>query len=169
MSELWLFRRASTKAKEERGIFVKHFRNIPMADMEIVLVSPSLSLFPNGPGLHSSFYIFFIFFLEVWIQRITWYNLLPLTAWEEEPRINSNGLGQVPWLCGSWAGQFFNINEVCLVARFLPFLILWNAAYYFFLLQVAVISSLEMPNADFWVIIAVLSTVIGYCAKIYFR
>jgi hypothetical protein len=33
------FRRASTKSKKERGIFVKHFKNIPMADMEIVLVS----------------------------------------------------------------------------------------------------------------------------------
>ncbi|PQQ15750.1 uncharacterized protein Pyn_33530 [Prunus yedoensis var. nudiflora] len=30
-----VYRRASTKAKEERGIYVKHFRNIPMADMEI--------------------------------------------------------------------------------------------------------------------------------------
>lgn len=33
------FRLASTKAKTERGIYVKHFKNIPMADMEIVLVS----------------------------------------------------------------------------------------------------------------------------------
>jgi hypothetical protein len=36
------FRRASTKSKKERGIFVKHFKNIPMADMEIVLVSDIL-------------------------------------------------------------------------------------------------------------------------------
>ena len=34
--------------------------------------------------------------------------------------------------------------------------------------QVAVVSSLEMPKADLWVMIAVLSTVIGYCAKTYF-
>ncbi|XP_047150870.1 uncharacterized protein LOC124822842 [Vigna umbellata] len=33
---------------------------------------------------------------------------------------------------------------------------------------VAVVSSLEMPSADWWVIIAVLSTVIGYIAKTYF-
>ncbi|KAH0969352.1 hypothetical protein GBA52_028807 [Prunus armeniaca] len=33
---------------------------------------------------------------------------------------------------------------------------------------VAVVGSIEMPKADFWVIFAVLSTVIGYCAKIYF-
>lgn len=33
------FRRAGSYSKSERGIFVKHFNNIPMADMEIVLVS----------------------------------------------------------------------------------------------------------------------------------
>ncbi|KEH25636.1 hypothetical protein MtrunA17_Chr6g0461911 [Medicago truncatula] len=32
-----VYRRASSDSKPERGIFVKHFRNIPMADMEIVL------------------------------------------------------------------------------------------------------------------------------------
>ncbi|XP_062151761.1 uncharacterized protein LOC133860116 [Alnus glutinosa] len=32
-----VYRRASTKLKTERGIYVKHFKNIPMADMEIVL------------------------------------------------------------------------------------------------------------------------------------
>ena len=35
-------------------------------------------------------------------------------------------------------------------------------------LQVAVVGSVEMPKADLWVIFAVLSTVIGYCAKTYF-
>lgn len=34
-----VYRGASPKSKAERGIFVKHFKNIPMADMEIVLVS----------------------------------------------------------------------------------------------------------------------------------
>ncbi|CAL5185501.1 unnamed protein product [Lathyrus oleraceus] len=32
-----VYRRASSNSKPDRGIFVKHFRNIPMADMEIVL------------------------------------------------------------------------------------------------------------------------------------
>ncbi|XP_047178721.1 uncharacterized protein LOC124845639 [Vigna umbellata] len=32
-----VYRPASTKSKQERGIYVKHFKNIPMADMEIVL------------------------------------------------------------------------------------------------------------------------------------
>ncbi|XP_074294362.1 uncharacterized protein LOC141622209 [Silene latifolia] len=32
-----VYRRASPKGKQDRGIYVKHFRNIPMADMEIVL------------------------------------------------------------------------------------------------------------------------------------
>lgn len=37
-------RRASSKTNQERGIYVKHFKNIPMADMEIVLVSFSSRL-----------------------------------------------------------------------------------------------------------------------------
>nr|XP_012567443.1 uncharacterized protein LOC101503058 isoform X2 [Cicer arietinum] len=32
-----VYRKASSNSKQERGIFVKHFKNIPMADMEIVL------------------------------------------------------------------------------------------------------------------------------------
>ncbi|KAK9678077.1 hypothetical protein RND81_11G186600 [Saponaria officinalis] len=32
-----VYRRASPKGKHDRGIYVKHFKNIPMADMEIVL------------------------------------------------------------------------------------------------------------------------------------
>ncbi|TKY46250.1 Glycerophosphodiester phosphodiesterase gde1 [Spatholobus suberectus] len=32
-----VYRPASSKSKPDRGIFVKHFKNIPMADMEIVL------------------------------------------------------------------------------------------------------------------------------------
>lgn len=32
-----VYRKASTKGNTERGVFVKHFKNIPMADMEIVL------------------------------------------------------------------------------------------------------------------------------------
>jgi len=39
--ECKLNRRASTKTRTERGIYVKHFKNIPMADMELVLVSIS--------------------------------------------------------------------------------------------------------------------------------
>ncbi|GFS34392.1 aminopeptidase [Actinidia rufa] len=38
-----VYRRANTNANTERGIFVKHFKNIPMADMEIVLVAMSFS------------------------------------------------------------------------------------------------------------------------------
>ncbi|GJN04728.1 hypothetical protein PR202_ga22298 [Eleusine coracana subsp. coracana] len=36
------------------------------------------------------------------------------------------------------------------------------------LVLVTLISSLEMPKADIWVVVAILSGVIGYCAKIYF-
>lgn len=34
--------------------------------------------------------------------------------------------------------------------------------------QFALVSSLEMTNWDIWVVIAILSGLIGYCAKIYF-
>lgn len=89
-----VYRRASTKGKTDRGIFVKHFKNIPMADMEIVL-----------------------------------------------PEKKNPGLTPMDWV------KFLISAVVGLVA---------------------VVSSLEMPKADLWVMIAVLSTVIGYCAKTYF-
>ncbi|KHN28596.1 hypothetical protein glysoja_021417 [Glycine soja] len=89
-----VYRRARTKSKEERGIYVKHFKNIPMADMEIVL-----------------------------------------------PEKKNPGLTPMDWV------KFLGSAIVGLVA---------------------VVSSLEMPSADWWVIIAVLSTVIGYIAKTYF-
>ncbi|KAK6928603.1 Protein of unknown function DUF3754 [Dillenia turbinata] len=89
-----LYRRAGSKTKPERGIFVKHFKNIPMADLEIVL-----------------------------------------------PEKKNPGLTPIDWV------KFLGSAIVGLVA---------------------VISSLEMPKADLWVIFAVLSTMLGYCAKTYF-
>ncbi|KAK4754677.1 hypothetical protein SAY87_002781 [Trapa incisa] len=89
-----VYRQAGIKSKSERGIFLKHFKNIPMADLEIVL-----------------------------------------------PKKKNPGLTPMDWV------KFLGSAVVGLVA---------------------VISSLEIPNADFWVILAVLSTVIGYCAKTYF-
>ncbi|KAG8656052.1 hypothetical protein MANES_04G093700v8 [Manihot esculenta] len=87
-----VYRRASTKSKKERGIYVKHFKNIPMADMEI-------------------------------------------------PEKKNPGLTPMDWV------KFLGSAIVGLVA---------------------VISSVEMPKADLWVIFAILSTVIGYFAKTYF-
>ncbi|KAF2322982.1 hypothetical protein GH714_032619 [Hevea brasiliensis] len=89
-----VYRGVSTKSKIERGIYVKHFKNIPMADMEIVL-----------------------------------------------PEKKSPGLTPMDWV------KFLGSAIVGLVA---------------------VISSVEMPKADLWVIFAILSTVIGYFAKTYF-
>ncbi|XP_057982537.1 uncharacterized protein LOC131167713 [Malania oleifera] len=89
-----VYRQASTKEKPERGIYVKHFRNIPMADMEIVL-----------------------------------------------PEKKNPGLTPMDWV------KFLGSAIVGLVA---------------------VVGSLDMPKADLWVIFAILSTVIGYCAKTYF-
>lgn len=89
-----VYRRACTAEKPERGIYVKHFKNIPMADMEIVL-----------------------------------------------PEKKNPGLTPMDWV------KFIASAVVGLVA---------------------VVGSLDMPKADLWVIIAILSTLIGYCAKTYF-
>ncbi|XP_028780244.1 uncharacterized protein LOC114736559 [Neltuma alba] len=89
-----VYRRANTKSNGERGIYVKHFKNIPMADMEIVL-----------------------------------------------PEKKNPGLTPMDWV------KFLGSAIVGLVA---------------------VISSLEMPKADLWVLMAVLVSVITYCAKTYF-
>lgn len=88
-----VYRKAGTKTKTERGIYVKHFKNIPMADMEIVL-----------------------------------------------PEKKNPSLTPMDWV------------------KFLVSAVLG---------LVALVGSLEMPKADFWVIFAVISGLIGYCAKIY--
>ncbi|XP_066358904.1 uncharacterized protein [Miscanthus floridulus] len=89
-----VYRRAGTKTKPDRGIFVKHFKNIPMADMEIVL-----------------------------------------------PEKKNPSLTPMDWV------KFLISSVIGLVT---------------------LVGSLEMPKADVWVVIAILSGVIGYCAKIYF-
>lgn len=89
-----VYRRASAQAKPDRGIFVKHFKNIPMADMEIVL-----------------------------------------------PEKKNPSLTPMDWV------KFLISAVVGLVA---------------------VVGSVDMPQADLWVIFAILSTVVGYCAKTYF-
>ena len=89
-----VYRRAGTSAKSDRGIYVKHFRHIPMADLEIVL-----------------------------------------------PEKKNPSLTPMDWV------KFLVSAIVGLVA---------------------VVSSLELPKADIWVMFAILSTVIGYCAKTYF-
>jgi hypothetical protein len=48
------------------------------------------------------------------------------------------------------------------------FVILHLLIYLYHITQVTLISSLEMPKADFLVVIAILSALAGYCAKIYF-
>ncbi|CAL9776963.1 unnamed protein product [Musa acuminata subsp. burmannicoides] len=89
-----VYRRASTKTQIERGIYVKHFKNIPMADMELVL-----------------------------------------------PEKKNPSLTPMDWVK-------FLISAV--------------------LGLVTLVSSLEMPKADIWVVIAIISGLVGYCAKVYF-
>ncbi|WOK97478.1 hypothetical protein Cni_G06186 [Canna indica] len=88
-----VYRRASTNDKIDRGIYIKHFKNIPMADMEIVL-----------------------------------------------PEKKNPSLTPMDWV------KFLISVVVGLVT---------------------LVGSLEMPKADIWVAIAILSGLIGYCAKIY--
>lgn len=89
-----VYRQASTKTKIERGIFVKHFKNIPLADMELVL-----------------------------------------------PEKKNPSLTPMDWV------------------KFLVSVVLG---------LVTLVTSLEMPKADFWVVSAIISGLLGYCAKIYF-
>ncbi|XP_009782799.1 uncharacterized protein LOC107804526 [Nicotiana tabacum] len=90
-----VYRRASEdEEKPDRGIYVKHLKNIPMADLEIVL-----------------------------------------------PEKKNPSLTPMDWV------QFIASAIVGLFA---------------------VVTSLDMPEADLWVLFAILSTIIGYCAKIYF-
>lgn len=76
---------------EDRSIYIKHFKNIPMADMELVL-----------------------------------------------PEKKNPSLTPMDWI------KFLISAVIGLVA---------------------LISSLEMPQADFWVVFAILSGLAGYCAK----
>ncbi|CAD6256856.1 unnamed protein product [Miscanthus lutarioriparius] len=89
-----VYRKASSESKPDRGIFVKHFKHIPMADMELVL-----------------------------------------------PEKKNPSLTPMDWVT-------FLISAVIGL--------------------VTLIGSLEMPKADIWVVTAILSGLIGYCAKIYF-
>ncbi|GMI78151.1 hypothetical protein like AT3G19340 [Hibiscus trionum] len=88
-----VYRKSSAGREKDRGIHVKHFKHIPMADLEIVL-----------------------------------------------PEKKNPGLTPMDWV------TFIASAVVGLVA---------------------VITSLERPKADLWVIFAILSTVVGYCAKTY--
>ncbi|KAJ3678212.1 hypothetical protein LUZ60_002015 [Juncus effusus] len=90
-----VYRRAGMENnKPDRGIYVKHFKNIPMADMELVL-----------------------------------------------PEKKNPSLTPMDWV------QFLVSVVIGLVT---------------------LVGSLEMPKADFWVVVAILSALAGYCAKIYF-
>ncbi|XP_071695499.1 uncharacterized protein [Rutidosis leptorrhynchoides] len=89
-----VYRLASTKTKKERGIYVKHLKQIPMADMEIVL-----------------------------------------------PEKKNPSLTPMDWV------------------KFLITAVLG---------LVAASGSFDTHQADFWVVVAIVSTVVGYCAKIYF-
>uniref|UniRef100_A0A6N2MQL0 Uncharacterized protein n=1 Tax=Salix viminalis TaxID=40686 RepID=A0A6N2MQL0_SALVM len=89
-----VYRRASAKKERARNIYVKHFKSIPMADMEIVL-----------------------------------------------PEKKNPGLTPVDWV------KFIVSAVIGLIT---------------------VIGSLSNPKADIRVILAILTSVVGYCVKTYF-
>ncbi|KAF3337109.1 hypothetical protein FCM35_KLT17696 [Carex littledalei] len=89
-----VYRKASTDSEKDGGIYIKHYKNIPMADMELVL-----------------------------------------------PEKKNPSLTPMDWV------QFFVSVVVGLVALF---------------------TSLETSSNGLWVAIAIISALVGYCAKIYF-
>ncbi|KAG6748596.1 hypothetical protein POTOM_048525 [Populus tomentosa] len=106
-----VYRRASAKKERARNIYVKHFKSIPMADMEIVLVS---SLFTCS--------IVVVVIIVV-------------------PEKKNPGLTPVDWV------KFIVSAVIGLIT---------------------VIGSLSNPKADIRVILAILTSVVGYCVKTYF-
>ncbi|CAK7348124.1 unnamed protein product [Dovyalis caffra] len=106
-----VYRRASTKKETGRNIYVKHFKNIPMADMEIVLVS----------------FLFTCIAVVIIIVIV--------------PEKKNPGLTPVDWV------KFIVSAVIGLVT---------------------VVSSLSNPKADIRVILAILTSVVGYCVKTYF-
>lgn len=100
--KLWICRRSSAQTKQERGIYVKHFKHIPMADMEIVLVSSTAwSLSPCAFSFKNKFYP--LQSLHLTFELIF---ILDTSAREEKSKLNSHGLGQIPGFGGCWAGQY---------------------------------------------------------------
>jgi hypothetical protein len=56
---MFYFRKKSPKGQDDRAIHVKHFKNIPMADMELVLVSAGSPTFSKKRCDHIQ--IFFVY------------------------------------------------------------------------------------------------------------
>lgn len=119
---------------------------------------------------HETFLLCYPFPVPAWAftNQLLTHNLACFViAGEEKSKFNSHGLGQIPHFCCSWAGQLSALNyQEILIGQFL-FICFFSCSYISFS-QVAVVGSLEMPKADLWVIFAIVSTVLGYCAKIYF-
>ncbi|TVU20802.1 hypothetical protein EJB05_30398 [Eragrostis curvula] len=66
-----VYRRASTKDKPDRGIFVKHFKHIPMADMELVLQEK------KNPSLTPTDWVKFLVSAIIVVATLICYLLIP--------------------------------------------------------------------------------------------
>ena len=89
----------------------------------------------------------------------------------QQPEKKNPGLTPMDWvkfLVSAVVGLVSFMNEVASVDCTLAFNHFVQMHSTCLSLQVAVSGSVEMPKADLWVIFAILSTVVGYCAKTYF-
>lgn len=92
---------------------------------------------------------------------LCWREIMTVAAWEEKSKPHTNGLGSVYCFCCHWTCKWTGTGCTWLGCDSSP------DDYFFHIAQVTLVSSLEMPKADFWVVVAVLSALAGYCAKIY--
>ena len=88
---------------------MKHFKNIPMADLEIVLVSFAVSITHVYIKLYYlSMQKIKILFSQVVFRFNIVRNIYILTARKEESKFNTYGLGQVFSVSNNWPGQLLH-------------------------------------------------------------
>ena len=100
---MYSFRRRSPKGQDDRAIHVKHFKNIPMADMELVLVSTGSCLFT-------------FIFISLTGFKLKKKNVL-IAAWEEKPKPHTNGLGSIYCLCCHWTCKWPGIDSIWFICE----------------------------------------------------
>ncbi|KAJ6319663.1 hypothetical protein OIU78_015138 [Salix suchowensis] len=126
-----VYRRASAKKERARNIYVKHFKSIPMADMEIVLPEK------KNPGLTPVDWVKFIVSAVIGLVSLS-----------------------IPVKYNEYSSLCFDLMVTLALCS--------SSSFFRFILQITVIGSLSNPKADIRVILAILTSVVGYCVKTYF-
>ncbi|RWW53785.1 hypothetical protein BHE74_00039686 [Ensete ventricosum] len=108
--------------------------------------------------IHKILKFFIIFMHDLYPESI-----INSTARKEKPKFDSYGLGQVPHFCCAWSCKLLHRHKLTGSALLLFLVLTYNIRS-----QFTLVSSLEMPKADIWVVIAIISGLVGYCAKVYF-